>query len=957
MAMPWWLLLLLALAMGSGQAGAASGPPIIDLAGGVEEALLTDRLWLLKEAPDQPLTAAEALAAGGWEETNPANLSSAYRPATVWLRGQVRNLGLDTLNRWLVVLPWQLRDVQLFLADADSNAILSHQGAGLGYPRTALEIDTVHPTLPLTLAPGQSRTLLLRVQDRSFLGLTVRSVDPESYAAQQARIRDGYLVFIGFVIAILVVLLLWGDWRFTLASAWLSAIVLFELSYEMPLLLSLWPGLRPHMVSLFTISGALTIAVFALASLVFLELYRHRLWSWLYGLLIGFILIAAFATPLTEHTQLTRWVAVRLTLAFAILWPLSALFGPPRKGPYQLGVLILLTASWLLIVVRILTSTGLVQRIHDDTLVMLYRLTPLCLVLGVILLDRLGRRQLERAREQELLASREAARQALFDRQREENLRLTAAVEEQTRSLRAATLRAEESSQAKSSFLSTVSHELRAPLHDILGYAQLLARQIPAGARDHLGVIQTSANRLLHLIGDILAFSRGEAKPVMLDPAPLSLTRLANHLGEVCRPLAASGDNVLNTRVEIEDGGWVMADEQRLMQVLRNLLENACKFTQGGQIELSITQAAPTTLRAEAAVPDVAAVRAKPIRVLFAVTDTGVGIPEVERDAIFQPFTRLDRYQRVPGLGLGLAIAQQLTTAMGGRIRLQRSQGVDHGSSFRFELCLPHCEPQEDEVTAERAPIGYRGRRRTLLIADDFATSRQYLAECSRAWGFQVLLAEDGAQALARVREADSPPDAALVDQFMPYLDGWGFLRGVRESVQHQDLPVVLISAAPPQRPAAFPLDLDFDGYGMKPLCEARLAQILGEILGIEWEYEEVAAPAPVQDVEEFPSLAMMCSTSELETFRDMVALGQLMGIKRWAQGMADRHPEHEGQWRNIQRLCDQVDMHGLRRLVPVPAEGARESQKSNSIGIISLTSPQLSQGDAPWGVCRNWHP
>lgn len=126
------------------------------------------------------------------------------------------------------------------------------------------------------------------------------------------------------------------------------------------------------------------------------------------------------------------------------------------------------------------------------------------------------------------------------------------------------------------------------------------------------------------------------------------------------------------------------------------------------------------------------------------------------------------------------------------------------------------------------------------------------------------------------------------------------------------------------------------------------MAQILGEILGIEWEYEEVATPAPVQDVEEFPSLAMMCSASEQETFRDMVALGQLMGIKRWAQGMADRYPEHEGLWRNIQRLCDQVDMHGLRRLVPIPAEGARESLKGNSTGIITLASPQPIQSGAP---------
>ncbi len=953
--MPWWLLLILALGLGGGPAGAASGPPPLDLAGGGEETRLTDRLWLLKEAPDQPLTAAEALAAGGWEETNPANLSSAYRPATVWLRGEVRNGGADTLHRWLVVLPWQLRDVQLFLVDTDTGAILTHQRAGLDLPRADLVIDTVHPTFPLTLAPEETRTLLLRVQDRSFLGLTVRGVDPERYAAGQARLRDGYLVFAGFVLAILVVLLLWGDWRFALASAWLGAIVLFELSYEMPLLLSLWPGLRPHMISVFTITGALTVAIFALASLVFLELYRQRPWRLLYGLLIGVILIAAFATPLTEHTQFTRWVTVRLTLVLALLWPLSVAFGPRRRGRYQWGVLILLTGSWLVIVVRILTSTGLLPRIHDDTLILTYRLMPLSLILGIILLDRLDRRQAERARERELLASREAARQALIDRQQEENLRLTAAVEQQTRSLRAATLRAEESSQAKSAFLSTVSHELRAPLHDILGYAQLLARQVPPTARDHLGVIQDSANRLLHLIGDILAFSRGEAKPTRLDPAPLSLTQLALHLGEVCRPLAARGDNVLTTRVGIGDGDWVMADEQRLTQILRNLLENACKFTQGGTIELGIvlaespplaSGATPSTEMGEvgwvsagdgkAAAPpqacgsgDGQGPASGAIHLAFYVTDTGVGIPEAELATIFEPFRRLDRYQRVPGLGLGLAIAQQLTNAMGGRIQVRSSQGVTHGSTFRFELRLPRCAPQEEGGATERVPIGYRGRRRTLLIADDFATSRQYLAERCRAWGFAVLLAEDGAQALALARKADPPLDAALVDQFMPYLDGWGFLRGVRESVQHQDLPVVLISAAPRQPPAAFPPDLDFDADAMKPLAETRLARILGEVLRLEWEYESEAPPEPDKTLTDGAALAATCPAGELDTFRHRIALGQIMAIQHWAQGMADRYPEREAVWQEILRLCGLVDLHGLRRLAETWGEASRAGTSS----------------------------
>lgn len=879
----------------------------IDLAHGGDEVVLTDALWLHEETPGQPLTIAEVLQSTDWEATSPENLSSAYRPTTVWLLGTIRNSGETPLARWLVLLPWQLRDVQLFLIDPVTGAVSTHQRAGLGVAREAIEVARIQPTFAIELAPGQTQTLVLRVQDRSFLGLTVRGVESETFVAKEGARRDLYLIFAGFVLAIMVVLLSWGDWRFTLASVWLGCIILFELSYEIPLVLSLWPGLRPHMISLFTISGALTIAVFALASLVFLEIDRNRAWRILYGILIGGILVAAFATPLTDQTQLTRWVTVRLTLVIALLWPISVLFAPRRQGPYQWGVLILLVGCWLQIMVRIFTSTGLMPRIHDDVLVMLYRLVPLGLILGVIVLDRLARLSRERARERELRAIEEAARQALIDRQQEENLRLTAAVEQQTRTLREATRRAEESSEAKSAFLSTVSHELRAPLHDILGYAQLLARQIPPQAQEQLAVIQDGGHKLLHLINDILAFSRGEARPIILAPAPLSLRRLAAHLGEVCRPLAARGDNRLVTRVELGETEWVMGDEPRLTQILRNLLENACKFTQRGRIELAITLTDPR--RTPGAAPSV----------WFCVSDTGPGIPESEQDAIFQPFKRLDRYQSVPGLGLGLAIAQQLATAMGGKLQVRSSQGEHHGSTFSFTLRLPSCDPPQRQWDAEQRPSGYRGRRRTLLIADDFPTSRQFLADCCTAWGFRVILAVDGADALARFRAADPAFDAALVDQFMPHLDGWGFLRGVREADQGSELPVILISAAPQQRPEGYPESVQFDQFAIKPLSESRLAVILGDILGLDWEYAEESSlldPAPPV------ALPASCTAAERARFLEMLSIGQLKAIQQWAQEMAERDPEHRAAWSDIMHLCAVIDLPGLQRLARAAAEG-----------------------------------
>lgn len=472
-------------------------------------------------------------------------------------------------------------------------------------------------------------------------------------------------------------------------------------------------------------------------------------------------------------------------------------------------------------------------------------------------------------------------------------------------SLRAAMARAQLSSQAKSIFLSTVSHELRAPLHDILGYAQLLTRQVPSQAQYQLAVIQESGRQLLHLIDDILDFSRGEAKPILLDPGPLSLSRLTQHLTEVYQWRAARGDNRLLIRLATAATDWVLGDERRLLQVLRNLLENACKFTQGGQIELGIAQVEPPHQET-----------APPLCLMeFSVSDTGVGIPVEHQVRLFEPFHRLERDQREPGLGLGLAIGQQLVRAMGGQIRVESDPVARPGSRFSFRLRLPVSAPPGTE--AGEAPIaGYRGRRRTLLIADDFPTSRRYLADCCAAWGFGVVLAGDGVQALAQWRAAAPPVDAALVDQFMPQLDGWGFLRRVRQSPSSADLPIVLISAAPPQRPSGFPPDLAFDAYAMKPLSETRLAQLLEEVLGVEWDY--AAAPAgggPVASGAPAWPAPGVVPGGQVQAFKQMVALGQLMAIQQWAQTMAERYPQHGPLWQDLMQRCATVDLPGLSRL------------------------------------------
>ncbi|MCF7979882.1 MAG: transporter substrate-binding domain-containing protein [Chromatiaceae bacterium] len=508
--------------------------------------------------------------------------------------------------------------------------------------------------------------------------------------------------------------------------------------------------------------------------------------------------------------------------------------------------------------------------------------------------------------------------------------RLLAAVEDRTRVLNQAAARAKESDQAKSAFLSAVSHELRSPLHDILGYAGLLTRQIPQQARHQLDIISESGHQLLRLINDILDYSRGEVSPIPLEPGPLSLVRLTRQLTATYRPVAERGKNQFVVELKTGDLDWVIADEMRLTQILRNLLDNAFKFTRDGRIELAIELIEARTLKAEAGAgageregAEAAAeegTMGADCLVRFRVSDTGVGIPASKQETVFQPFQRLERHRSLPGVGLGLAIAQQLTTAMGGSIRLRSQSGPDSGSTFCFELRLPMGAQLEQDADEDLFIVGYSGRRLTLLVADDQATSRGFLSECCRGWGFEVIEAADGAEAVACFQALETPVDAVLVDQFMPRLDGWGCLQALRGMERGRQLPVILFSAVPAQRPAGYPEAIRFDGFAMKPLTESTLARLLAESLALDWEYEVASstAEAPQPD----PALLSASLTAEERArLRAMVAMGQVIGLQQWATAMATQDVGRKPMWQGIEQLCRALDLQALQRLAAASSD------------------------------------
>ncbi|MEA1049720.1 ATP-binding protein [Lamprobacter modestohalophilus] len=893
------------------------------------------------QRPDQPLAHSElqrvlslppeAWTSGASSEARGSN----FTPVTLWMLGAIQNRSDAPIERWLVVEPWRLRDVRLFVIDPETGEILDQAEGGQRIPLEDRVIPAQEASFPLSLNPGQRLLLVLRIQDKTFSPVALTLHDPRMRARQVARLHDAQVALLGFVLAIVLVLLVQAEWRYALVAFWLTAATLFELIYLVPLLPSLVPAIRPYVVPILTTSGALATAAFALMTLSFLRLYRNRLWLVLYGACIAILIGVALIIPWTDQHHLVRRTSALTSLAVLILWPLAAWSARAvRHRPYGRSLLLLFSLYWIVALIRVLLANGLPSLdLANDPLILLYLFGLVSFALGVVGIDSRSRRDLAADLERQLHAREAAERQRSLEMQRQENARLAAAVEQQTRALREANARAIADSDAKSNFLSTASHELRAPLHDLLGYAELLSRSITPEQQAQLVVIQNSGQQLLHLIDDILEFSRGDAKPILLEPAPLSLSALAGHLEQLYRPLAERGGNRLDNQVALGETDWVIADERRLTQILRNLLGNACKFTQQGRIELRISQLEPA--KHEVSAKDEPAAdpeneqpecETSQVRLRFEVGDTGIGIPSDQQAAIFEPFKRLDRYDRAPGLGLGLAISQQLALAMGGRIQVHSQPDQQPGSLFSIELQVPKARMQDASPARIKTGVirGYRGPRRTLLIADDMPSSRQFLAESVRAWGFDVLLAVNGTDALEQLQGADPKPDAALIDQFMPQLDGWGFLRQVRESSAHAALPVILISAAPLERPEGLPSEIAFDAVALKPLSVRTLAEILEQQFELDWDYDSCdertaedpeRKPAEQDDDSAARALAAAIDEEQLAELRKLISLGAVIAIADWARERRKSHPESAPLWQAIERCAIQIDLEGLRSL------------------------------------------
>mgnify|MGYP003700359033 CR=1 FL=1 len=409
---------------------------------------------------------------------------------------------------------------------------------------------------------------------------------------------------------------------------------------------------------------------------------------------------------------------------------------------------------------------------------------------------------------------------------RERNRVIEDQVARQTRELAEARDQALEASRVKSDFLASMSHEIRTPLNAIIGMAELLSETpLSADQNKYVGVFKNAGEALLSLVNDILDLSKIEAEQLILETIEFDMRELVEQSADLYALKTASKGVELAAHVAREVPPSLVGDPARLRQVILNLIGNAIKFTERGEIVVDVRAAESAT---------------EPVMLSFAVSDTGIGIPPEKLESIFGSFTQVDSSttRKYGGTGLGLTISKKLVEMMGGRIWVESIEG--QGSTFRFDI--PFARGRTQPSTTRARTVDLHDTR--VLVVDDSDINRLILRETLQAEGARITECANGSDAVAefqRAQSANEPFQLVLCDARMPGMDGFEAIEAmVRQGASIRTVMMLTSSNLGEDLDRARTMGLG--AYLVKPVKRGELLRAIGNVIG-----DSMLAPASAE--------------------------------------------------------------------------------------------------------------
>jgi len=814
-------------------------------------------------------TLTDALVQSRFNPASVAQLTPGYSRSAFWLRTNLHNPGPYPQTVWLELGTARLQEVDFY--QWQDNAWRQAR-AGTLLPFEYRPLDTTTPVFPVTLAPGETRPIIWRIASQTAISMVPKLWSPASFRGNEAQgrlamgLELGALTIIGLYSLMLFFSL--GQRGFAFYAVSVLTYVVYEASINGIGFHYLWPdspGWATRVISLsVNVSQACTLQLFR----DFLQTRRNMpRWDRFLCLLLVALLLSTLLSQFVDYhigAQFGTFLSFVITAVMPLFCTWSLVRGPITGWAYALATFAVSFGN----LPRVFEILGL--RTPDA---MSTYGSPIASILCTFLLLVAFMQQMRRVRQQKDQAT--ASLLAFREKERDE---LEQLVTIRTEELNAALGQAQSANHAKSALLAHISHDLRAPLSTIIGYARLLLRP-DADLQQCRRAIEKNARHQLELIDELIDFSRCELGEVTISPAPGYWHAFIDGIASDARQLAQVHDNrfVLDSQADLPP--VLCTDFKRLRQILSNLISNAAKFTHDGAIRLAIQRQYGG---------------GDPHRVTlgFEIHDTGIGMSPNTLSHLFQPFERGDNADKYEGTGLGLVIVRSLVQKLGGELTVTSQLG--DGSCFAFALAIDVQDEAALFAAAEpsSAPLLEAQQRHTVLVADDVPESLALTAHWLRSAGHTVLEATDGDEALWLLgRHA---VDVVVSDQRMPHRDGWGLLLAIRN--MSAPLPVLLYSAEPAHRPNACPDDLSFDAELLKPADPDQLLDTIDVLLN---------APMPE------PAL-LRPSLAHLAVLQELVDTGRISDIEAWALKLEHDSPAHTDFARQVAHAAMELDVAAL---------------------------------------------